>query len=152
MNMLYWSFSCWLVSKSCLTLVTPWTVAHQAPLSVGFPRKEYWSGLPFPPAGHIPDPGIEPRSPAWQVSSLPLSHQGRPLTILKMKTKVAQSCQILCNHIDYTVHEIIQARILKWVAHPFSRGSSQPRDWTQVSHRFFTRWATREAHFTSWWI
>ena len=43
---------------------TPWTVAHQAPLSMGFPRQEYWSGLSFPPPGHLPDPGIEPVSPA----------------------------------------------------------------------------------------
>ena len=41
---------------------TPWTVAHQAPLSLGFSRQEYWSGLPFPPAGDLPDPGIEPVS------------------------------------------------------------------------------------------
>ena len=50
--------------------------------------------------------------------------------------------------MDYTVHGILQARILEWVAFPFSRGSSQPRDWTQVSHiagGFFTSWATREA-------
>ena len=43
--------------------VTPWTVAHQAPLSMGFSRQEYWSGLPFPFPGHVPDPGIEPGSP-----------------------------------------------------------------------------------------
>ena len=57
---------------------TPWTVAHQAPLSVGFSRQDYWSGLPFPPPGDLPDPGIEPVSPAFlhqQVASLPLSHQ-----------------------------------------------------------------------------
>ena len=42
----------------------PWTVAHQAPLSMGFPRQEYWSGLPFPPPGDLPDPGIKPVSPA----------------------------------------------------------------------------------------
>ena len=40
--------------------VTPWTVAHQAPLSMGFSRQEYWTGLPFPPPGNLPDPGIEP--------------------------------------------------------------------------------------------
>ena len=45
---------------------TPWTVAHQAPLSMGFSRQEYWSGLPFPSPGDIPDPGIEPRSPLLQ--------------------------------------------------------------------------------------
>ena len=43
---------------------TPWAVARQAPLSMGFPRQEYWSGLPFPPAGDLPDSGIEPVSPA----------------------------------------------------------------------------------------
>ena len=43
--------------------VTPWTIACQAPLSMGFPRQEYWSGLPFPPPGDLPDPGIEPKSP-----------------------------------------------------------------------------------------
>ena len=43
---------------------TPWAVAHQAPLSMGFPRQEYWSGLPFPPPGGLPDPGIKLTSPA----------------------------------------------------------------------------------------
>ena len=52
--------------------------ACQAPPSIGFPRQEYWSGLPFPPPGDLPDPGIEPVSPALQVDSLPLSHQGSP--------------------------------------------------------------------------
>ena len=45
---------------------TPWTVAQQAPLSMGFSRQEHWSGLPFPSPGDLPDPGIEPRSPALQ--------------------------------------------------------------------------------------
>ena len=58
------------VTKSCLTLATRWTVAHQAPLSLEFSRQEYWSGLPFPSPGDLPDPGIEPRSPALQVGSL----------------------------------------------------------------------------------
>ena len=51
--------------------MAPWTVAHQAPLSTGFSRQEYWSGLPFPSPGDIPDPGIKPRSPALQEDSLP---------------------------------------------------------------------------------
>jgi len=49
--------------------VTPWTVAHQAPLSMGYSRQEYWSGLPFSPPG-ASDPGIEPRSPALEADSL----------------------------------------------------------------------------------
>ena len=57
---------CSSVAQSCLTdcFVTPWTVARQAPLSMGFPRQDYWSGLPCPPPGHLPDPGMEPESPA----------------------------------------------------------------------------------------
>ena len=50
--------------------VTPWTVAYQAPPSMGFSRQEYWSGLPFPSPGDLPNPGIEPRSPAFQADAL----------------------------------------------------------------------------------
>ena len=61
---------------SCVQLfATPWTVAPQAPLSMGFPRQACWSGVPFPSPGDLPDPGIELTSPALQVDSLPLSHQ-----------------------------------------------------------------------------
>ena len=56
--------------------VTPWTVVHQAPLSMEFSRQEYWSGLPFPSPGDLPDPGIEPRSSVLQADSLLLSQQG----------------------------------------------------------------------------
>ena len=59
----------------------------------------------------------------------------------EVKVKVAQSCPTLCDPTDYTVHGILQARILEWVAFPLSRGSSQPRDRMQVSRitvRFFT--------------
>ena len=61
-----------------LFFATPWTAVCQTPLSMGFSRQEYWSGLPFPPLGDLPDPGSEPASPVWQVNSLPLSHQGSP--------------------------------------------------------------------------
>ena len=57
---------------------TPWTVAHQAPLSMGFSRQEYWSGLPFPSPGDLPDPGIEPRSPALQADALTSEPPGMP--------------------------------------------------------------------------
>ena len=62
----------------CDSFVTPWTAARQAPLSMGFPKQEYWSGLPFSPPGDLPDPGIEPRSPALQEDSFPLNHLGSP--------------------------------------------------------------------------
>ena len=61
-----------------LTLVTPWTAAHQAPLSMRFPRQEYWNALPFPSSEDLPDPGIKPASLSVQVDPLPLMHQGSP--------------------------------------------------------------------------
>ena len=66
--------SCSIVSNSA----TPWTVARQAPLSMGFSRQEYLSCLPFPPPAYLPDPGMEPTSPALQADSLGLSHQENP--------------------------------------------------------------------------
>ena len=59
--------------------VTPWTVAHQAPLSMGFSKQEYWSGLLCPSPGHLPDPGIEHRSPALQADALPSDPLGMPI-------------------------------------------------------------------------
>ena len=53
-----------MLTQLCL-FVTPWTAARQAPPSMGFSRQEYWSGLPFPPPGDLPNPGIEPESPAF---------------------------------------------------------------------------------------
>ena len=60
----------------------PWTVAQQPPLPMGFSRQEYWSGLPFPSPGDLPNPGIEPRSPALQADALPSEPPGRPKTYL----------------------------------------------------------------------
>ena len=66
-------------SESIIQLfATPWTVVHQAPLSMGFSRQEYWSGLPFPSPGDLPNPGIKPRSPALQADSLPSVPPGKP--------------------------------------------------------------------------
>ena len=70
-----------LVIKSCPALVNPWTVARQAPLSIGFLRQECWSGLPFPSPGDLPDPGTEPLSLALQADSLPTDQQGSPVKV-----------------------------------------------------------------------
>jgi len=81
------------------------------------------------------------RSFHWPKSTFPKSGKD-------MKVKVTQACLTLCDPTDYTVHGILQVRILEWIAYPFSSGSSQPRDRTHVSHiagGFFTSWATRLA-------
>ena len=92
-------------------LVTPWTAAHQAPLSMGFSRQEYWSGVPLP-------------SP-YELSVI--------TRILKSKSEVAQSCVTLCNPMDCSppgssVHGILRARVLEWGAIFYSRGHVWPRD------------------------
>ena len=64
--------------QSCSTFRDPMDCTHQAPLSMGFPKQEQWSGLPFPSPGDRPNPGIQPRSPALQVDSLPSEPPGKP--------------------------------------------------------------------------
>ena len=64
--------------SSVQRFATPWTVARQAPPSMKFSRQEYWSGLPFPSPGDLPDTGIEPGSPALQADALPSEPPGKP--------------------------------------------------------------------------
>ena len=103
---------------------TLWTVAPQAPLSMAFSRQEYWSGLPCPPPGDLPNPGIEamsPAAPALQVDSLPVSHWGNSRSIYTAATaKSLQLCPTLCSPIDgsppgFPFPGILQARTLEWV-------------------------------------
>ena len=122
--------------------VIPWTVACQAPLSLEFSRQEYCSGLPLPPPGDLSDLVIKPTSsvsPSLQVDSSPTEPSGNPQII-------TQSCLTLCDPMDCSpqgssIHEIVLARTVEWVAIPFSRGSSWPKSWNWVSYmagRFFT--------------
>ena len=64
---------------------TPWTVAYQAPPSMGFSRQEYWSGLPFPSPGDLPDPGIEPKSPSFQADALTSEPPGKPMMMVGLR-------------------------------------------------------------------
>ena len=150
------------VTKSWL-FATPWTVAHQTPLSMEFPRQEYWRGLPFPSPGNPPDPRSEPRRHGNpRICYFSLIHDDAVLFYITLPTDiansfhiivkvlVAQSCWTLCDPMDCSppgssVHGISQARILERVAISFSKESSLPRNWTQVScsaGRFFSDWAT----------
>ena len=135
-------------------LATPWTAAHQAFPSMRFSRQEYWSGLPLPSP-----PVFVVSLNSWGRKESETTERLNWTELLNLNfwvsewVKVTQSCLTLCNPMDCSppaslVHEILQARILEWVAISFSRGSSQPRDQTQVSHIagwFFTSWATSEA-------
>ena len=106
-------------------LATPWTIARQAPLSVELSRPEYWSGLPFPFPGDLPDSGIEPRSPALQAAALPSEILYCLVAAAAAAAKLLQSCPTLCNPMDGSppgspVPGILQARTLEWVAISFS--------------------------------
>ena len=97
---LFLLFSCSVMSDS---FTAPWTIAHQSPLSMGFSRQEYWSRLPFPSPGDLPNPGIESESLHWQMSSLPVAPPGkaRDIYIYTVQfSSVAQCCPTLCNPMD----------------------------------------------------
>ena len=120
--------------------VTPWTVAYHSPLSMGFSREEYWSGLTFPSPENIPDPGIEPGPPSeppWKSTSLPRpwDSPGKNTGVgchfllqsrkVKSESEVAQPCPTLRDPMDCSlpgssVHGIFQARVLEWGAIAFS--------------------------------
>ena len=104
---------------------TPWTVAYQAPPSMGFSRQECWSGLPLPSPGEFSDPGIEPGSPTLQADALPSEPPGKLMYSIAAAAKSLQSCPTLCDPIDGSppgspIPGILQARTLGWVAISFS--------------------------------
>ena len=81
------------VPQSYLTLWDPIDCSSQAPLSMGFPRQEYWSGWPFPSPGNLSDPGIEPTCPTWQADSLSLCHLGSHFTFHRSSNPFIPKCQ-----------------------------------------------------------
>ena len=155
---------------------TPWTIACQAPWPMGFSKQKHWSGLPCPPPGVKvkPPEKVEIQTWVWIMKHLPKnlwrvawSSESLSLHLLAQLwgyflvfytfcesewVKFDQSCLTVCDPMDHSlpgsfVHGILKARILEWVAIPFSSGTSQPRDQTPVSciaGRFFAIWATRE--------
>ena len=100
-RVLYTTQLCRAVLSHVRLSATPWTAAFQAPLSVEFSRQEYWSGLPCPPPGDLPNPGIKPRSPTLQQILYQLSHQGNPYKEIK-DTKKSSDLRS-CLDLDYNI-------------------------------------------------
>ena len=97
-----------LVTQTCSTLCA--SMDYSPPGSSGlwgFSRKDYWSVLPCPPPGDLPNPGMEPRYPSLQVDSLPTEPSRK-----RSEMNTTQLCLILCDPMGYTVHGILQARLL----------------------------------------
>ena len=124
-----------LVSKSCLTLCDPWTVALQAPLSMEFSRQKYWSGLPFPSPGRcsISTQGSDPCHLHWQAGSLPMSHQGSPQISLCCVVLSCSAVSDSCDPMDYnspgfSVWGFSRQEYLNGLPHPPSGDLSNPRD------------------------
>ena len=159
------------------TFLQPWwTAAHQAPLSMRFPRQEYQSGLPFPAPRDLPNLGIKPASPAlsevkwkslthvwlfatpWTTQSMDFSRPDTGVGSLSLLPGIFPTQELNpglphCRQILHQLSHKGSPRILEWVAYPFSRGSSWPRNWTGVSciaGRFFTNWVIMEAPSISW--
>ena len=92
--------------------LTPWTVAHQAPLSVRFSRQEYWSGLPFPTPGDHPNPGIKSSASALQEDSLPVSHLGSSYYIYRYIDIFAilprAQCQGKVKTVSYNTYSVTE--------------------------------------------
>ena len=130
--------------KSCPTLCDPkdYSPPGYSVCGILHARILKWVTIPFTRGPS--QPRDQTQSPAVQSDSL----LSEPPETFKVKGKVAQTCLTLCNPMDYTVHGILQARIPEWVAFPFTRGFSQPRNRARVScvaGGFFTSWAIREA-------
>ena len=104
---------CCLVTKLC---ATPWTVAYQALLSMGFPRQEYWCGLPFPSPEDLPDPGMQPASSppcVLQADSLPLSHLGSLLCVSEVNFFLLLNNIPMCDY--FTICLSISLLIDSWI-------------------------------------
>ena len=130
-----WSCSVKLLSRVQLSAI-PWTAASQAPPSMGFSRQEYWRGVPLLSSNCFT---------FYNTSSLVVSVSVAHVQLF--------ATPMDCSPPGASVHGILQARTLEWIAIAFSRGSSQPRDWTQVccpAGRFFTIWATGKPGSQVW--
>ena len=84
---------------------TPWTVARQAPLSMGFSRQGYWSGLPFPSPGDLPNPGIEPGSPALQADALSSEPPGKPQPLVNTVTTLIRVYLLMIFQLGFNLTE-----------------------------------------------
>ena len=127
-------------SCCCVRLfATVWTIAHQAPLSMGFSRQEYWSGLPFASPGDIPNPGIEPRSPALQADALSSEPPGKPCRQYCLQIEKAREFQknIFCftdyakafdcvyhNKLWKILRKMVKSLEIKWGVH-WMKGNRQ---------------------------
>ena len=136
----------------CMTL---WTVAHQAPLSMGFSRRVYWSGLPYPSPGftHYPVPKLLLHI---QVVVTAASHFSVPKSVLiSLSSKSLQLCPTLCTvarQVPLSMG-IFQARILEWICHALLHGIFSTRDWTCISYiSCIGRWVLyHQRHLGSPW-
>ena len=132
--------------QSCATLCDPMNCSPPGTHIHGILQAGILGRVDVSLSRDLPNPGIEPGSPALQVDSLPSEPPGKHICQLCMHAKLLNLCLTLCNTMDCSppgssAHGFLQARILKWVTLPSSRGSSQPRDQAHISciaDRFFT--------------
>ena len=131
-----------LLLLSCFSHVrlcaTPRTAAYQAPLSMEFSRQKYWSGLPFPSPGDIPNPGIEPRTPALQADALPSEPPGKPPRNYMLLLLSCFSCVRLCATPETAAHQAPPSlgfsRQEHWSGLPFPSPMHERKSESEVTH------------------
>ena len=132
--------------------MTPWTIAHRAPLSMGFPRQEYWSGLPFPSQGDLPDPGMEPGSPALAGGFFTAEPPGKPALSHTYKLIIDKYLVLFCilsskptmgvtltAHLSLHTSALLLGASVCWVGQHSSASSIlkfwRPNSWDAISHK-----------------
>ena len=143
----------WASLSSAQLFANPWTAAHQTPLSMGFPRQEYWSGLPFPSPGIFPTKGWNPRLLHWKAASLPLSHQGSPVRT-EWESKCGwigfycASSPPLKSYI-YIIVFYIFFPLINCIP-PWEEWPHLPRTWPLVQVLSITKWPLNFSVYVSW--
>ena len=120
---------------------TPWTAAHQAPPSMGFSRQEYWSGVPFPSPGDLPNPGIKPRSPAFQADAFTSELPGKPDSVYKSENITEKKLSIVKKARSY------RTKNGRWQLGVLDYGSEQVGALSQAATQKVYITATHEGKF-----
>ena len=109
-------FVCCCLVKSCLTLCNPpWVIVHQAPLFMEFPRQEYWSGLPLPSPGNLPDPRIKPVSPALAGGFFTPNHLGSLCLFVVISHDPLYFCDVTCNFSLFLIYLFAPSFFFSWL-------------------------------------